>query len=501
MDTRHIATIDLGTSKTALTITEISGERVEIIYYKKIPSEGIRYSYVFNSKQAGDVVRELVEDAEKELRIKIHSAVVGMPKYSIRKESGNAKVKMDPEECITEEDVSELKDIAKASYPLDDTQNEKLYGAIAQSFSNGDEIGLTEEDIVGVSSDYFSGNFNLFIGKKKYLDNIDVAFKRIGLKIQKKFFMPEPEGKAILTKGEMDNGVALVDIGGGSTSVSVYYRGILRHYASIPFGGKSVTGDIKTECMIPEDIAEKIKTGFGGCMPDKLQNLSEKVLHICSESEIPSIQIPVKYLSEIITARMKEIIEAVLYEIQASGFADHLRSGVVLTGGGAKLLNCANWFKELSGYDTRVGKLRNLFSASGYEDFYDPDATVSAGLILAAKNAHVQDCLEDCTGESSSASADSTDTHGVHDQPEENAFENHETNTEAPEDSGNEASDDVTGTVFDQAPAEARQAGQKKKQQAQSGNAAPEKKKREPIWTKVGNLFNDMFDDFGKESV
>ena len=107
----------------------------------------------------------------------------------------------------------------------------------------------------------------------------------------------------------------------------------MRHYSSIPFGGKNITHDIKTECQISEALAENIKLAFVACMPEKLQSLSDKIIHIRSNSAEPDKQLPVKYLSEIITARIEEIIMAILYEIEKSGFADMLRSGIVVTGG------------------------------------------------------------------------------------------------------------------------------------------------------------------------
>lgn len=508
METRHIVTIDLGTSKTTLTVAEVNGENIQVIYFRKVPSEGIRYSYVFNSRQVADTVSALVAEAEKDLQIKIRSAVVGMPRWSITKETAQANFDISPEECIDEEDVNALKQDALESYPLDDPENDELYGAIAQSFSNGDEIGLTEEDIIGVSSDKLSGDFNLFIGKKRRLSSIDVAFRRTGINVAMKVFTPEPTGKAVLTKGEMDNGVALIDLGGGVTTVSVYYRNILRHYASIPFGGKSVTNDIKTECMIPEDMAEKIKTGYGGCMPDKLQTLSEKILQIRSNSDSNDIQIPVKYLSEIITARMKEIFDAVLYEIQASGFADNLRSGAVLIGGGAKLLNCGNWFKELSGYDAKTGIPRLLFSTGDDKDFYECDNVVSAGLLLAAKNSGISDCYTDARdAQDEKAPADAAISE--HTKSEDDAApagdnHSHETSDAGLDTKAETSEEDNGGTVFDMTPEQKSAEEKKEKEKTQSQKKQTAKKSRIHIsdWTKgVGKLFNDIFDDFGKESV
>lgn len=393
MEGRHIAAIDLGTSKTALTVAEINGDDMQILYYRRLPSKGIRYSYVLNSGQAADVVRTLVADAEKELDIKITRTIVGMPKYSVRQETGRGNLKRSPDKCISEDEVNDLKRMSLDSYPLTNPETEEIFGAVAQSFSSGDEIGLTENDIIGVSSDVLEGNFKIFIGKKRHLHNIDMIFKELGIDVVQKCFTPDSTAKAILTQGEMDNGVALVDFGAGVTSVTVYYRNIMRHYAAIPFGGNAVTSDIKGECLIPEEYAEYIKKVYGGCMPDRLQGIGEKTLHISSGSAAPDTQVPVKFLSEIITARMKEIIDAILYEIQQSGFADNLKSGIVITGGGAALINCGNYIKELSGYDVRTGCARHFFSASGYENIYDSDATVSAGMVLMAKNNRIPECV------------------------------------------------------------------------------------------------------------
>ena len=186
--------------------------------------------------------------------------------------------------------------------------------------------------------------------------------------------------------------MALIDFGAGCTSVSIYHGNIMRHYASIPFGGKNITDDIKSECQIPEKLAENIKLAFGACMPEKLQNLSEKIIHIRSNSAEPDKQLPVKYLSEIITARVEEIRMAILYEIQNSGFADKLRSGLVITGGGAQIANLGNFIYDISGYRVRTGYPKKLFSYHGCESIAETTATTSIGLILAAKEEPELNC-------------------------------------------------------------------------------------------------------------
>lgn len=394
MDERHIVAIDLGTSKFAVTAAKIEGDDMQVIYYKEHPSDGIRYSKVFNPAKAGKVLGTVLNEVTAELGIDIAQAVVGMPRYEVRQTAKKLEIKRDPEVCITDEEIKNLKELAIDDYPLEDREHEILFGAVAQSFSIGEEFQLTEDDIIGMTSEQIEANFKVFIGKSKPLADITVAFDKSGTGIPayKRYFTPDSTAQAVLRQSEIDNGVALIDFGGGVTSVAIYYRGIMRHYASIPFGGKNITDDIKSEACITETLAENIKLAYGACMPDRLQSMSEKIIYITSDSAAPSKQIPVRYLSEIITARMTEIIEAVLYEIEKSGLADNIKSGIVITGGGANLANCTTLIKEMSGYNVRMGYPRKLFSASGCSGVFETGAATSIGLLMAAKSEAKLNC-------------------------------------------------------------------------------------------------------------
>ncbi len=386
MEEKNIVALDLGTSKFALTVAKVNGEDTQVMYYKEIPSAGMRYSSVFNNTQAAEPIGRLIKDAEEALDIKINQVVVGMPKYPIRQESNSGKIKDRGEDTdITEENIADLKSFAEDSYPLEDPK-EAIYGAVAQSFSDGENFQIVEHDIIGMTSDILEGHFKIFIGKQKDLRNIDNAMKRIGVSVRKKYFTAETTAKAVLTPEEMENGVALLDFGGGCSSVTIYHGSIMRHYASIPFGGKNITNDIKIEAQISEKLAENIKLAFGACMPEKLQSLSEKVIHIRSNNNEPDKKLPVKYLSEIITARVEEIIMAMLYEINESGFVDMLRSGIVVTGGCAQTANLGNFINELSGYKVRTGYPHGRVSTVGCDGIKETNAATSIGLILAAKD-------------------------------------------------------------------------------------------------------------------
>ena len=394
MDEKLIAAVDLGTYKTCLAVAKVEGNNTQILYYKSAPSDGIRNSEVFNPKKTAEVLGGLIRNAEEELNIKILQAVVGLPRCNIRQEDASATVqRIEPDDCITREEVEAMKIMAQDSHDLKDPDNEKIYGAIAQSFSTGDYFQIIENDIIGMISDEFTGHFKVFIGKKFPIRNITKVFNDLGIGIARMYFTPLATAKAVLTEEETSNGVALIDLGAGATSVSIYDKKVLAYYSSIPFGGNSISTDIKNECSISDKLAESIKCAFGGCMPDKLQNLGEKIIQIETDDMSSYKQIPVSYLSEIITARVKEIIDAMLYEIQESQLAERLRKGIVITGGGAELLNITNYIKEISGYNVRIAYPRNGFVATGCEDILRTDAVSTVGLVMMSRDENLNCCI------------------------------------------------------------------------------------------------------------
>ncbi len=389
---RHIMAIDLGTSKIAVTVAKIDGRNIEITYHKETPSRGIKYSRVYNPARASEAISTAIKEAENALGISCKQVVVGLPKYEVRQEAGCMSVDRNEDECLTLEDIQDLKKLAIDSYELQNPDKETLFGAVAQSFNADSEFQVVEDDIIGMTMAKLEGNFKLFVGQSKSVNDIDRAFQQTGeICVSRKYFTPDAIAKAVLYDEEMDSGVALIDLGAGVTSVSIYSGNIMRHYSSIPYGGAAITNDIKNVCGIGERLAENIKLAYGACIPDRLGNLAEKTLQISSNSALQSKQLTAKYLSEIITARASEIIEAILYEIQKSGFASSLRKGVVITGGGANLANIGTLLHEISGYTVRIGNPKaELYSS---DETFEPASAASIGMILMAKNEKGLNCV------------------------------------------------------------------------------------------------------------
>lgn len=394
MDERYVAAVDLGSSAVRLCVACIRGDEVEVVHYGERESAGIRASLVFNPQLTSSVVGELVREAEEALMVRLSQVVVGLPRKDVVQLTASMKLdRSAPNEYISREELRDLRALALDTYPLPDPGKQGIYGVVAQSFEIDEGMTLREREVVGTLSSTLEGRFKVFVGRRQGMTALDKIFNGLEIAVSKQYFLPEAVSKAVLNDVERNGGVALVDVGGGVTSVSVYQGGILRHYASIPFGGEAVTGDIETECAISADLAEKIKVRFGACQPDKLGKLSEKVLQIRLTD--PYLEIPVKYVSEIVDSRCREIVEAILYYIEESGFANSLRSGIVVTGGGAELMNFVSLFKELSGYKVRAGCPRRLFSSAVGKDIFSPSAAAVAGMVLCAK----EDALLDCATE------------------------------------------------------------------------------------------------------
>lgn len=474
MNERYIATADLGSSKIAVSITRMEGNDIQVVYYRETPSRGIRYSTVFNPTQASEPLREAIRNAEEELGIKVTQLVIGLPRYSIRQENGTANYQRpDPQSCISGEEITFLKDKALDSYSVNDENKEEIYGAVAQSFSTDDLIQAPENDVIGIPSESVSGNFKIFVGSRRAVSNIDILIHNVGIGTAFRYFLPDVTAKAVLTPQEMDNGVALVEMGAGVTSITIYQRGILRYFGSIPFGAKNITTDIRYECGITESLAENIKLAYGACIPEKLLTMGEKILQICNDESGECQNLAVRYLSEIITARAREIINAVLFQIQESGYADRLRSGIVLTGGGANLVNLTNLMKDMSGYNVRLGFPRSRgLSADGLPELSETGAAATVGMILAAKDNPYINCIQ--TADVKSGTGSGTD----------------------------DETDNTTGTVFDQVHSrkekrlrQKKEKGRNKSRETQETESGETDKVSwgEKINETIGDLFDGTF--------
>ncbi|MEZ5070130.1 MAG: cell division protein FtsA [Bacteroidales bacterium] len=233
---------------------------------------------------------------------------------------------------------------------------------------------------VGMFGKRLEGNFHIVIGQISSARNIGKCINRVGLDVRQLVLEPLASSAAVLTADEKEAGVALVDIGGGTTDVAVYYDEVIRHTAVIPFGGNVITRDIKEGCAILQRQAESLKVQFGSALGDLAQE--DKVVTIPGISGREPKEISFRSLAYIIQSRMEEIIDAVAFEIENSGYMDKLSAGIVLTGGGSMLKHLNQLVKFKTGMDVRVGFPSEKLAADTPEEVNQPMLATSVGLLL-----------------------------------------------------------------------------------------------------------------------
>lgn len=391
---RYQVAVDLGTSKISLAVAKSEGESKKVLYYNVVESVGMSDGEIMVPKKVREVVKELIRDAEKDLNIVITHVAVGLPRCYIRKEQTSVSIPRNESNSeITNEELNFLAEQAESEFNNNNNSDERVFETIAQSFNTPDYIQISPDNIVGMIGSSLTGHYINYIGHKRIADQIRSVFDDLNISVTNQYFVPTVTAKTVLSADEMEEGVALVELGAGVSSVSIFKDKVLKHYASIPFGGKIITKDIRSECGITLQLAENIKKAYAGCIPDEPTSWNEKIL-LVNTNHSTDIEIPVKTLCEIVADRQAEIINALLYGIQESGEMHNLKKGVVLIGEGSKLLQIKDLFSKMSGYNVRLGEIRINFDTTDFVNIRKVGAEAICGILMQAHNDGFQYAIE-----------------------------------------------------------------------------------------------------------
>ena len=282
-------------------------------------------------------------------------------------------------ELIEQEDVDRL---IKEQYNTMLEPGEEIIHIFPQQYIVDREPLSREIPPVGVAGKNLMANFHMVTANVQNLQYIKYAVERAGLKIKGVVLEPIASAKAVLDDRDRDAGVAMVDIGGGTTDIAIFHDGIIRHTSVLPLAGNAITNDIRDGCNILKKQAESLKIKFGSCL---VQAVSENdVISIPGIRSQASREIYVKTLAGIINARTKMIMEQVDYEIKLSGFSNNLIAGVVLTGGGAQLKNIKDLCELITTTDSRIGVPNEHLDPESvsYADLAHPMYATGIGLVL-----------------------------------------------------------------------------------------------------------------------
>ncbi len=372
-----IAAIDIGTTKIVAIAGKMNeNNKLEVIAMSKTASKGVKRGVVLNIEETVSAIQETVEEVQNKAGLSLSEVFAGIAGQHIRSIRNRGYINRSSyDDEITEEDIQNL---LEDMYNIPIEAGEEIVHVLPQSFIVDNETGV--KNPVGMSGKRLEANFHIVIGQISSAKNIEKCINRLGLKVKEMVLEPLASSIAVLTDDEKEAGVVLADIGGGTTDIAVYYDDVIRHTAVIPFGGNVVTGDIKEGCSILQRQAEQLKIQFGSALGDLAQE--DKVVTIPGISGRDPKEISFKSLAYIIQSRMEEIIDAMMYEIESSGFADKLSAGIVLTGGGALLRHLSQLVKFKTGYDVRVGYPSEHLSTESIEEANQPMYSTSVGLLL-----------------------------------------------------------------------------------------------------------------------
>jgi cell division protein FtsA len=374
---QYVAAIDIGTTKiVAIVGKKNENRKIEILGLSKALSKGVKRGVVLNIEETVNAIQTTVDDVQKRSGISFSEVFVGIAGQHIKSMKNRGYIMRDAyDDEIKKEEVFKLiEDMHKIHIDI----GEEIIHVIPQNFIVDNETGVKSP--IGMCGRRLEANFHIVIGQVAAAKNIEKCIRKANLKVKDMILEPLASSDAVLTDDEKEAGVVLVDIGGGTTDVAVYYDNIIRHTAVIPFGGNVVTKDIKEGCAILQRHAEQLKIQYGSALGDIAPE--DKVVSIPGISGREPKEISFKSLAYIIQSRMEEIIDAVNFEIQNSGYADKLAAGVVITGGGAMLKHLPQLMKFKTAMDVRIGLPNEHLAGSAKNEINQPMYATSVGLIM-----------------------------------------------------------------------------------------------------------------------
>ena len=372
-----VAGLDIGTTKIACIVGRKNEQgKIEILGMGKSRSDGVSRGVVANIQKTVESIMTAVKMAEDSAGVEIGTVNVGIAGQHIRSmQHRGMKMRESLDEEITQIDIDQLID---ETYRLVMLPGEEIIHVLPQEYIVDNEQGI--RDPIGMSGIRLEANFHIISGQVTAARNINKCVHRANLNVTELILEPLASADAVLSAEEKEAGVVLVDIGGGTTDIAIFYDNIIRHTAVIPFGGNVVTEDIRQGCGIMRDQAEQLKTKFGSALAS--ENKENEVVCIPGLRGHDPKEISLRTLAEIIQSRMEEILEHVYFEIKNSGMEKQLIAGVVLTGGGAQLKHLKHLVELMTGMSTRIGYPTEHIAKSAVEDVTSPLHATGVGLVM-----------------------------------------------------------------------------------------------------------------------
>ncbi len=374
-----IVGLDIGTTKIAV----IAGRKnefgkLEILGFGKANSNGVKHGQVLNIDETIKAISTALENCfGSNPNLDISEVYVGIAGHHIKSlQTRGDIVRQSTDEEITQREIDQLiADQYKTYIPAGD----QIIDVIPQEFTVDNFQNISNP--IGYAGVKVGANFHIITGDKNAINNINRSVKKSGLYTKDLVLQPLASSAAVMAQEDLEAGVAIVDIGGGTTDLAVFYEGILKHTAVIPFAGENITNDIKTGLGVLKTQAEQMKVQFGSALANEAK--SNAFITIPGLRGMPAKEISVKNLANIIQARMSEIMDFVTYHLKQVGLDNKaLNGGVVLTGGGSQLKHLIQLTEYATGLPARIGFPNEHLAAGHIEELAKPTYSTCIGLIL-----------------------------------------------------------------------------------------------------------------------
>ncbi|MCZ2222755.1 MAG: cell division protein FtsA [Chitinophagales bacterium] len=419
-----IVGLDIGTTKIAV----IAGRKnehgkLEILGFGRANSNGVEHGRVLNIDQTIKAIQQALKSCfESNPQLEITEVYVGIAGQHIKSlQTRGDIVRHDPESEIQQSEVDILIENQRKTFiPAGD----QIIDVIPQEFYV-DNIQNIKQPVVGYNGVKVGANFHIITGDKNAIKNINRAVVKSGLTIKDLVLQPLASASAVMSDIDLEAGVAILDIGGGTSDLAVFNENILRHTAVIPIGGENITNDIRQGLGVLKQQAEAMKVQFGSALADEAK--ANAYITIPGLKGMPAKEISVKNLAKIIQARMEDIFDFVTYHLKQVGLdGKQLNGGVILTGGGSQLKHLIQLTEYATGLNARVGLPIEHLAPNHIEELKKPMYATCIGLILKGYNDYEHKYKEFAENYLKIEVPDSLKTEGAQEQVQENS-----TNTEA----------------------------------------------------------------------
>ncbi|MGN6179773.1 MAG: cell division protein FtsA [Mucilaginibacter sp.] len=375
--------LDIGTTKIcAIVGRRNKNGKIEVLGIGKAESAGVTRGVVSNIDKTVQGIVQAVDIASAQSNVEIKVVNVGIAGQHIKSLQHRGLItRRDLDNEISRKDIDKLiEDMFNLVMP----PGEGIIHVIPQEFTIDGEPGI--KDPIGMAGVRLEANFHIISGQTAAIKNIVKCVNKASLETVDLILEPLASSESVLSEEEKEAGVVLVDIGGGTTDIAIFHEGVIRHTAVIPFGGNSITEDIREGCSVMRNIAEQLKVRFGSALAE--ENKENEIVCVPGLRGREPKEISVKNLAFVIQARMEEIVEHVYYEIKASGYEKKLIGGIVVTGGGAQLKHLSQLVEFVTGLDCRIGypnehlAKNEVLPKNVYEDLQSPMYATGIGLLI-----------------------------------------------------------------------------------------------------------------------